>query len=198
MATRWYRSPELLLMSDTMQYGKEVDIWAVGCIMGEITDGQPLFPGESEIDQLFVIQKVLGPLPKYLHEEFLKNPRFIGLKFPDVTKPETLEKRYLNKMNKVELSFMCGLLDMNHHSRLTASEALMHAYFDDIREPHITEMLGGRAISPESIKRPPPQPSAFSKKSTQSIMSNQSTTTTRKSKDNVKMGTHRNSNTGTS
>jgi len=43
-------------------YGKEVDIWAVGCIMGEITDGDALFPGESEIDQLFCIQKVLGKL----------------------------------------------------------------------------------------------------------------------------------------
>jgi len=39
VATRWYRSPELLLMSDSLPYGKEVDIWAVGCIMGEITDG---------------------------------------------------------------------------------------------------------------------------------------------------------------
>jgi cyclin-dependent kinase-like len=39
VATRWYRSPELLLMSDNLIYGKEVDIWAVGCIMGEITDG---------------------------------------------------------------------------------------------------------------------------------------------------------------
>lgn len=39
VATRWYRSPELLLMSDTINYGKEVDVWAVGCIMGEITDG---------------------------------------------------------------------------------------------------------------------------------------------------------------
>jgi cyclin-dependent kinase-like len=35
-----------------------VDIWAIGCILGELTDGQPLFPGESEVDQLFVIQKV--------------------------------------------------------------------------------------------------------------------------------------------
>jgi len=34
-----YRSPELLLMSDTLSYGKEVDIWAVGRILGEITDG---------------------------------------------------------------------------------------------------------------------------------------------------------------
>ena len=54
VATRWYRSPELLL-SD--KYGKEVDIWAIGCIMGEIVDAQPVFAGESEIDQLYVIQK---------------------------------------------------------------------------------------------------------------------------------------------
>ncbi len=33
-------------------------MWAIGCIMGELIDGQPLFPGESEIDQLYVIQKV--------------------------------------------------------------------------------------------------------------------------------------------
>ncbi len=57
VATRWYRSPELLLSNS---YGKEVDIWAIGCIMGEITDGDPLFPGESEIDQLYCIQKILG------------------------------------------------------------------------------------------------------------------------------------------
>jgi cyclin-dependent kinase-like len=52
VATRWYRSPELLL--GCADYGKPVDIWAIGCIMGELIDGQPLFPGESEIDQLFV------------------------------------------------------------------------------------------------------------------------------------------------
>ena len=55
VATRWYRSPELLLVSENLPYGKEVDIWAVGCIMGELMDGQPLFPGDSEVDQLFVI-----------------------------------------------------------------------------------------------------------------------------------------------
>lgn len=37
VATRWYRSPELLLgYSD---YGQEVDMWAIGCIMGELSDG---------------------------------------------------------------------------------------------------------------------------------------------------------------
>ena len=38
-------------------YDKSVDCWAIGCIMGELVDGQPLFPGESEIDQLYVIQQ---------------------------------------------------------------------------------------------------------------------------------------------
>jgi cyclin-dependent kinase-like len=59
VATRWYRSPELLL---SPVYGKEVDMWAIGCIMGELINGDALFPGESEIDQLFCIQKVLGKL----------------------------------------------------------------------------------------------------------------------------------------
>lgn len=81
--------------------------------MGELIDGQPLFPGESEVDQLFVIQKILGPLPHFLQEEFQRNPRFVGLKFPDVSKPETLEKRYIGKMGREELNLMGGLLEMD-------------------------------------------------------------------------------------
>jgi cyclin-dependent kinase-like len=42
--------------------------------MGELTDGQPLFPGESEIDQLNVIQQCLGPLTSGQMDAFLKNP----------------------------------------------------------------------------------------------------------------------------
>lgn len=48
--------------------------------MGELADGQALFPGESEIDQLYVIQKILGPLPEDQMKVFQKNPRFHGLK----------------------------------------------------------------------------------------------------------------------
>lgn len=61
-------------------YGKAVDMWSVGCILGELSDGQPLFPGESEIDQLFTIQKVLGPLPAEQMKLFYSNPRFHGLR----------------------------------------------------------------------------------------------------------------------
>lgn len=117
VATRWYRAPELLLGSDS--YGKEVDCWAIGCIMGELADGQPLFPGESEIDQLYLIQKVLGPLTPEQMEAFLQNPRFLGFKFPEIRKLETLEKRYAGKLSKGALQVMKGLLAMNPKNRLT-------------------------------------------------------------------------------
>ena len=54
--------------------------------MGELSDGQPLFPGESEIDQLYTIQKVMGPLPKEQMAMFYNNPRFTGLKVSRVTR----------------------------------------------------------------------------------------------------------------
>lgn len=119
VATRWYRSPELLIgYSD---YGPEVDMWAVGCIMGELSDGQPLFPGDSEIDQLYLIQKIMGSLTKDQLESFNKNPRFVGLKFPsDISKPETLEKKYTGKLSRKALSLMIGLLKMDPLMRLTA------------------------------------------------------------------------------
>ena len=101
--------------------------------MGELCDGQPLFPGDSEIDQLYHIQKVLGELTPEQFEMFSKNPRFLGLKFPDVSKPETLEKKYVGKMSKKALSLMNGLLKMDPSQRLKGVAALNHPYFDDIR-----------------------------------------------------------------
>ncbi|XP_072748725.1 cyclin-dependent kinase-like 4 isoform X2 [Anoplolepis gracilipes] len=60
VATRWYRAPELLV-SD-VKYGREIDVWAAGCIYAEMITGQPLFPGDSDVDQLYRITKVFGPL----------------------------------------------------------------------------------------------------------------------------------------
>jgi len=161
VATRWYRAPELLL-GDT-GYGKSVDVWAIGCIMGELTDGQPLFPGESEIDQLYVIQKVMGPLTPEQTEMFLRNPRFLGLKFPDMSRPETLEKRYVGKLTKKALSFMKGLLIMDPSKRLGSQDALQHSYFDGLREEHeqqVQATLSSRSRGERS-------PSARSEASTQ-------------------------------
>jgi len=61
VATRWYRPPELELRSN--QYSFSADIWAIGCILVEMANGYPLFPGESSIDQLHLIEQTLGPIP---------------------------------------------------------------------------------------------------------------------------------------
>lgn len=58
VSTRWYRAPEVLLRSTN--YSSPIDIWAIGCIMSELYTLQPLFPGRSEIDQIFRICSVLG------------------------------------------------------------------------------------------------------------------------------------------
>jgi cyclin-dependent kinase-like len=58
VATRWYRAPELLV--GDVEYGKPVDIWATGCIFAEILTGEPLFPGDTDLDQLYRIMKCLG------------------------------------------------------------------------------------------------------------------------------------------
>ncbi|XP_017767278.1 PREDICTED: cyclin-dependent kinase-like 2 [Eufriesea mexicana] len=60
VATRWYRAPELLVGDP--RYGKAIDIWAVGCLYAEMVVGDPLFPGDSDVDQLYRITKVLGGL----------------------------------------------------------------------------------------------------------------------------------------
>ncbi|CAO3617994.1 unnamed protein product [Cunninghamella echinulata] len=58
VSTRWYRAPEVLLKSSA--YSTPVDIWATGTIMAELITLYPLFPGNSEIDQLFRICEILG------------------------------------------------------------------------------------------------------------------------------------------
>lgn len=79
MSTRWYRAPELLV-GDT-NYGKAVDVWAIGCIFVELITGKPLVKGYSDYETLNqVLQTFYGSeeLPDYLKNVFLKNPIFEG------------------------------------------------------------------------------------------------------------------------
>jgi len=143
VATRWYRAPELLL--GCSNYGKEIDFWAVGCIMGEITDGKAMFPSENELEQLYMIQKLLGSLPQNMLEIFSANPRFGGYKMENVLKPETLERKYYGKLNKQAFSFLKLMLKLDPRERITGNEVLMHPYFDEIRNED-PEFAGGNNI----------------------------------------------------
>ncbi|XP_057314086.1 cyclin-dependent kinase-like 3 isoform X2 [Hydractinia symbiolongicarpus] len=128
VATRWYRSPELLLGGG---YGKAVDVWSIGCILGELSDGQPVFPGESEIDQLYVIQKLIGPLPPSQMHLFNINTRFRGLKFPAITNPLTLKTRYSGVLSSDLVQFMEWVLTLEPDKRPTIDQCVEHYAFND-------------------------------------------------------------------
>ena len=71
-----YRAPEVLLRSTT--YNSPIDLWAVGCIMAEVYTLRPLFPGTSEVDEIFKICSVLGT-PTKVHTltcciDYLQDP----------------------------------------------------------------------------------------------------------------------------
>lgn len=84
VATRWYRAPELLV-GDT-QYGPAVDVWAIGCVFAELLSGQALWPGKSDVDQLYLIKKTLGDLiPRHV-DIFRSNAFFRGINIPECTR----------------------------------------------------------------------------------------------------------------
>ena len=139
VATRWYRAPELLLgqpyagadgATTRTGYGQPVDLWAVGCLMGELTDGEPLFPGDSDVDQLRLLQRCLGRLTPGQMMAFSLNPNNAGVTFNDLrdAEPEGLDARYAGKMSELELDFCGRLLTMNPKERITGEECLRHPY----------------------------------------------------------------------
>ena len=127
VATRWYRAPELLLSGGI--YGPEVDYWAIGCIMGELADGNPMFAGEDEVDQLDCIIKILGNLPENLVNMYYENPIYNGKELLKIKKPETLAKRYLGILSPTAIDFMKGLLELDPSKRLSGENVFKHKYF---------------------------------------------------------------------
>ncbi|XP_042169472.1 cyclin-dependent kinase-like 1 isoform X1 [Oncorhynchus tshawytscha] len=131
VATRWYRAPELLV-GDT-QYGAPVDVWALGCVFSELLSGIPLWPGKSDMDQLYLIRKTLGDLIPRHQQVFNKNQFFSGVCIPEPQEMETLELKYPN-LSYQALSLMKGCLRMDPSERLACEQLLEHAYFDSQRE----------------------------------------------------------------
>ena len=81
VATRWYRAPELLFSA--RKYDEGVDLWAIGCIFGEMINSSPLFPGESDIEQICTVLKVLGEPNDQLWPDKSDLPDFNKISFPN-------------------------------------------------------------------------------------------------------------------
>jgi cyclin-dependent kinase-like len=54
-------------------------MFALGCIIGELVDGQPMFPGEDEIDQLHLLRKAIGELTEQQENYMKENPKFTNV-----------------------------------------------------------------------------------------------------------------------
>ncbi|XP_068102563.1 cyclin-dependent kinase-like 4 [Hyperolius riggenbachi] len=133
VATRWYRAPELLV-GDT-QYGAAVDVWAIGCVFAELLTGQPLWPGKSDVDQLYLIVRTLGRLIPRHQYIFHSNEFFNGASIPepDPDDVETLEERFPNTP-QAAMAFMKGCLRMDPDDRLSCEQLLESVYLNPARE----------------------------------------------------------------
>ncbi|KAM6360970.1 LOW QUALITY PROTEIN: cyclin-dependent kinase-like 2 [Alca torda] len=124
VATRW--APEL--RGDT-KYGKAVDVWAIGTLITEMLTGEPLFPGDSDIDQLYHITKCLGNLIPRHQELFYKNPLFAGMRLPEVKEAESLDKRY-PKLSAAVLDLAKKCLQIDPDKRPSCAELLQCDFFN--------------------------------------------------------------------
>ncbi|TDL27200.1 Pkinase-domain-containing protein [Rickenella mellea] len=129
ICSRYYRAPELIF--GATNYTTNIDIWSTGCVMAELMLGQPLFPGESGIDQLVEIIKVLGTPSR----EQIKtmNPNYMEHKFPQI-KPHPFNKVFRPRTAPESIDLVAKLLEYTPEARLSAVEAMCHALFDELRQ----------------------------------------------------------------
>ncbi|KAI8024024.1 Shaggy-related protein kinase kappa [Camellia lanceoleosa] len=154
ICSRYYRAPELIF--GATEYTTAIDIWSTGCVMAELLLGQPLFPGESGVDQLVEIIKVLGTPTR--EEIKCMNPNYTEFKFPQI-KAHPCHKTYdlLQFVDYMQVfqkhlppeavDLVCRFFQYSPNLRCTALEACIHPFFDELRDPN-TRLPNGRPLPP--------------------------------------------------
>ncbi|KAK6590727.1 serine threonine kinase KKIALRE [Cryptosporidium xiaoi] len=175
VSTRWYRSPELLVKSP--EYGTSIDIWAVGCIMAELIDGEPLFPGTCDVDQLYLIRNCIGRLDeehqsilekdsklydsykKHIYKGFLSgsNSKYNNdTSCKNIIPPFqilSLKDRYAGKVDSITFSFLEKLLTIDPKKRPSSEELMFDPFFDTIRDNDLNE-VSSNLLSISIMKSP--------------------------------------------
>lgn len=134
VVTLWYRAPDVLLGS--RKYSTPVDIWSVGCIFAEMVNGEPLFRGQTEHQQLDIIFSRLGTPSEAIYPGVSELPEWR----PDFVQhpaPESLHFLVPN-LDPVGVDLLSSMFIYDPSKRINAQSARQHAYFNDL---------------PESIKR---------------------------------------------
>ena len=135
ICSRYYRAPELIF--GATDYTQSIDVWSVGCVIAELLLGQPLFPGDSGVDQLVEIIKVLGTPTR--DQISAMNPNYSEFRFPiikanDWKKVFETSRRKMNQHYMQATDLISQLLKYNPKSRLTPMQAIAHPFFDELRQ----------------------------------------------------------------
>ncbi|XP_003375464.1 serine/threonine-protein kinase MAK, partial [Trichinella spiralis] len=149
VSTRWYRAPEVLLRC--RNYSSPIDLWAVGCIMAELFLLRPLFPGSSEIDEIFKICAIIGTPSREEWPEGYQLASMMNFRFPQCV-PIPLETIIINAKSSA-IVLLKQLLFWNPQRRPTAVQALKSQYFASVErnvcqsKMMISESNGGSAVA---------------------------------------------------
>ncbi|NXX34577.1 MK15 kinase, partial [Nicator chloris] len=146
VATRWYRAPEILLAS--RNYTKGVDMWSIGCILGEMLLGKPLFPGTSTMNQ---IEQILRVIPAPSPEDILalqSEYKASVINHMSSRQRVAFEEIFPSSTPLPALDLLKKLLVFNPDKRLTAEEALQHPYVSRFHCPSREPSLDFDVILP--------------------------------------------------
>ncbi|KAJ3591869.1 hypothetical protein NHX12_007000 [Muraenolepis orangiensis] len=128
ICSRYYRAPELIF--GATDYTSSIDVWSAGCVLAELLLGQPIFPGDSGVDQLVEIIKVLGtPTREQIRE---MNPNYTEFKFPQI-KAHPWTKVFRPRTPPEAIALCSRLLEYTPTARLTPLEACAHSFFDELQ-----------------------------------------------------------------
>lgn len=128
VGTRWFKAPELLYGSTN--YGLEIDLWSLGCILAELLKLEPLFPGISDIDQISRIINVLGDITEETFPGCSNLTDYNKIFFSKVEKPTGLEACLPNR-SPTEVSIIKQLICYDTTKRASAADLLNHRYFTE-------------------------------------------------------------------
>jgi len=127
VVTLWYRAPEILL--GARQYACAVDVWSIGCIFAEMVTRRPLFPGDSEIDELFRIFRLLGTPNENTWPGVTKLPDY-KQSFPKwLSQPV---QKSVPGICEQGANLLQHMLAYAPSARVSAKIALSHPYFEGI------------------------------------------------------------------
>jgi serine/threonine protein kinase len=141
ICSRYYRAPELIF--GATDYTCIIDVWSLGCVMAELMLGQPIFPGESGVDQLVEIIKILGTPTR--EQLVAMNPNYTEFKFPQI-KPHPWAKVFRSRSAPEAVDLVSQFLQYDPLLRTLPIKAMGHTLFDELREPNCVLPGSGKPL----------------------------------------------------